>query len=266
MSDLAVAIRPTVIAPTPLRPVVDQAYRVLVVQSLHAGDEQATILTSALRAEGYEVELATTAAEGLRLFGASPPDMVVIGTLQGPTSWIEMYRQMRDIADVPVIIGFPLHSQIDAVVAFEMGIAGYVSDPSRLHELVARMRVALRGSRTHGIPAPMIPADPSGVFTAGSVRIDLADREVTVAGHPVHLSRLELDLLMLLLSPPNHVHTRDEITKTVWAGRPCSDSRTLDTHVRWLRQKLEDDPTHPRHLVTVRGIGFRFDADVSNEG
>ena len=260
MSDVAIGTRP-VARPVSSRAVLDTAYRVLVVEGPTDDEDRASVISSALRAEGYDVDVATTATEGLRRFTASTPDLVVMGTLPGPTSWIEMYRQMRDVADVPMVIGFPLYSQIDAVVAFEMGVAGYVSEPGRLQELIARIRVALRGSRTHHIAPAMTPWAGSGVFSAGNVRIDVSDREVTVAGAPVHLSRLELDLLMLLLSPPNQVHTRDEITLTVWAGRPCSDSRTLDTHVRWLRQKLEADSTQPKYLITVRGIGFRFDAE-----
>ena len=260
MTDAAVAVQPAVDSFADLRPVPRKGYRVLVVQGPLAPGDRGAALTAVLEAEGYDVDLATTATDGVRRFTSTTPDLVVIGTLPGPTSWIEMYRQMRDVADVPVVIAFPLHSQIDAVVAFEMGVAGYISDPGRLQELVARMRVALRGTRTHRISAPATLFEPTGIYVAGPVRIDVADREVAVNGQPVHLSRLELDLLMLLLSPPNQVHTREEITRTVWAGRPCADSRTLDTHIRWLRQKLEEDPTHPKYLITVRGIGFRFDA------
>ncbi|HLX87849.1 MAG TPA: response regulator transcription factor [Acidimicrobiales bacterium] len=263
MSDVAVAIRPITDA-VALRAVTHASYRVLVVQGPTGDEDRAGMLTKVLESEGYDVELAVTAAESLHRFSTSIPDLVVLGTMPGPTSWIEMYRQMREVADVPVVIGFPLQSQIDAVVAFEMGVAGYVSDPTRLQELVARIRVALRGSRTHHVAPTVVPWDRSGTYTAGRVRIDVGDREVTVDGDAVHLSRLELDLLMLLVSPPGQVHTREEITRTVWAGRPCADSRTLDTHIRWLRQKLEDDPTHPKYLITVRGVGFRFDASEAD--
>jgi len=102
---------------------------------------------------------------------------------------------------------------------------------------------------------------PTGTYVAGDVLVDMDRREVAVCGEPVHLARLEFDLLALLLDPPRQVHTREEIMRRVWAGRPRTTSRTLDTHVRWLRQKLEKDPTTPMHLVTVWGVGFRFDAD-----
>ena len=152
------------------------------------------------------------------------------------------------------------------VLGLELGAADYVTKPYRLRELVARIQAVLRRVARPSLPAPP-PADTlrQSVVTAGPVRADLAKRIVSVANRTVHLSRREFDLLALLLSPPGQVRTRDELIDRLWSGRDLADTRTLDTHVRRLRVKLERDPARPQYLVTVRGVGFRFDAEGRGE-
>jgi two-component system response regulator RegX3 len=133
-----------------------------------------------------------------------------------------------------------------------------------MRELVARIQAVLRRvsppSFAGPAAAPVDASSRSDVVSAGPIRVDFARRVVTTNDRPVHLSRREFDLLALLLSPLGQVRTRDELIDRLWSGRDLADTRTLDTHVRRLRVKLERDPARPQYLVTVRGVGFRFDA------
>jgi len=232
----------------------DESYR----EALHAG----------LSMEGYEIELAADGPEGLRRFAADPPDLVLLDVLLPGMAGTEVCRRMRDIAPVPVIMVTALNTEIDVVLGLELGAADYVTKPYRLRELVARIQAVLRRVSPLQIPGPTAsPADASraDVVIAGPVRVDFARRVVSTSNHPVHLSRREFDLLALLLSPPGQVRTREELIDRLWSGRDLADTRTLDTHVRRLRVKLERNPAHPQYLVTVRGVGFRFDAEGRGE-
>ena len=242
----------------------DQVH-ILVLEDEEPASPQATAISAALQAEGYVVEVAVGAADGLRRFASNLPSLVLLRTCRPGTRWIETCRQMQAQSEVPIIIGFRLQSEIDAVLAFELGVMGYISEPKRLRELVARVRAALRVSRAVAPQRPLQSAKSQiredNRLVVGMLCVDFAGREVTMAGHAVHLPRQEFDLLALLLSPPGQVRTRNEILHQLWADRGLASSRTLDTHIRRLRLKLEDDAASPRHLVTVRGVGFRFDTD-----
>ncbi len=235
----------------------DESYR----EALHSG----------LSMEGYEVELASDGTDGLRRFAARLPDLVLLDVLLPGMAGTEVCRRMRDIAPVPVIMVSALNTEIDVVLGLELGAADYVTKPYRLRELVARIQAVLR--RVSPPPVPLPPPAPapapassrSDVVSAGPVRVDFARRVVTTGGRPVHLSRREFDLLALLLSPPGQVRTRDELIDRLWTGRDLADTRTLDTHVRRLRVKLERNPARPHYLVTVRGVGFRFDTEGRGE-
>jgi two-component system response regulator RegX3 len=251
-------------ADSDLQGVVNQA-RILVVDKDVPGASGPTPVFMALQAEGYSVEIAAGATDALHRILLNPPALVLLHAEPTRTQWIELCRHIQAMANLPIIIGFRLHSQIDAVVAFELGVAGYISDPTRLHELVARVRVALRLNGGPTIPEPSnTPQEASGtpgdLFVSGPLSVNFASREVTRDVQPLRLPRLEFDLLAFLLSPPGQVRTREEIIGRLWNGRRNADSRTLDTHMKRLRQKLEIDPATPRHLITVRGVGFRFDA------
>jgi two-component system, OmpR family, response regulator RegX3 len=239
----------------------DSALRILVVEDEESYREA---LAAGLTKEGYRVELAADGTEGLRLFAQSPPDLVLLDVLLPGVPGTEVCRQMRAIAPVPVIMVSALDSEVDIVLGLELGAADYVTKPYHLRELTARIQAVLRRVS----PPPGLPQSPSAqmaeeepeLVAAGPIRLDFARREVTAAGRPVHLSRREFDLLALLLSPPGQVRTRDELIDRLWSGRDLADTRTLDTHIRRLRVKLERDPAEPQYLVTVRGVGFRFDA------
>jgi len=233
----------------------DESYR----EALHSG----------LSMEGYEIELAADGTDGLRRFADHPPDLVLLDVLLPGMAGTEVCRRMRDLAPVPVIMVSALNTEIDVVLGLELGAADYVTKPYRMRELVARIQAVLRRVSPPPVPAPPpapAPVSPrSDAVTAGPVQVDFARRVVTTGGRSVHLSRREFDLLALLLSPPGQVRTRDELIDRLWSGRDLADTRTLDTHVRRLRVKLERNPARPQYLVTVRGVGFRFDAEGRGE-
>jgi len=239
--------------------------RILVVEDEESYREA---LQAGLTKEGYDIELAADGPSGLASFVAHPPDLVLLDVLLPGMSGTEVCRRMRAIAPVPVIMVSALNTEIDVVLGLELGAADYVTKPYRMRELVARIQAVLRRVAPPTLPAYPVRADApvrADVVSAGPVRADFARRVVTVADRPVHLSRREFDLLAMLLSPPGQVRTRDELIDRLWSGRDLADTRTLDTHVRRLRVKLERDPARPQYLVTVRGVGFRFDAEGRGE-
>ena len=209
-------------------------------------------LSAGLGHEGFAVEVAADGHEALRRFHRSRPDLVLLDVMLPDQSGVELCQQMRALAPVPIIMVTARDSEVDVVVGLEVGASDYVAKPFRLRELVARMRAVLR----RGPPAQV--ARPE-VLNEGPVRLDQARREVTVENRPIELSRKEFDLLALLMAHPGQVVTRDWCIDRLWWDQDLADSRTLDTHVKRLRRKLEPDPANPRHIVTVRGVGFRFE-------
>jgi two-component system, OmpR family, response regulator RegX3 len=233
---------------------------ILVVEDEESYQEA---LLAGLTREGYHVELASDGVEALQAFVDHRPDLVVLDLLLPNMSGIEVCRRMRDMASVPIIIVSALDSETDIVRGLELGAEDYIAKPYRLRELVARIRSVLRRVAP---PPPHVAAAaaPTAVvrpdfIAVGPFHVNFARRVVTKGGEQIHLSRREFDLLALLLSPPGQVRTREEVIDTLWSGRELSDTRTLDTHIRRLRIKLEPEPARPRYLVTVRGVGFRFE-------
>ncbi|MDA8312606.1 MAG: response regulator transcription factor [Actinomycetota bacterium] len=209
-------------------------------------------LASGLDHEGFTVQLAADGYEALRLFHSGPPDLVLLDVMLPDQSGVELCQRMHATAPVPVIMVSAKTAEVDIVVGLEVGAADYVVKPYRLRELVARMHAVLRRGEPLAAPA-------GGALARGSVRLDDGRREVTVDGRPVELSRKEFDLLALLMAQPGRVVTRERCTERLWWDQELVDTRTLDTHVKRLRRKIEPDPSNPRHLVTVRGVGFRFE-------
>jgi len=244
----------------------DEPLRILVVEDEESYREA---LSAALSKEGYAVELAADGSEGLRLFAENPPDLVLLDVLLPGVPGTEVCRRMRVLAQVPVIMVSALDSEVDVVLGLELGAADYITKPYHLRELIARIQAVLRRVSPPPVGLLASPHDTTSpdpeVVVAGPVRVDFARREVTASRRNVHLSRREFDLLALLLSPPGQVRTRDELIDRLWSGRDLADTRTLDTHIRRLRVKLERDPADPQYLVTVRGVGFRFDSEGRGE-
>lgn len=250
---------------------ISDSVRVLLVE-----DEESyrQALTSGLTREGFVVDVAADGPEGLRRFVDNPPDIVLLDLLLPGMHGTEICRRMRELSAVPIVMVSAVGSELDVVLGLELGAAGYVTKPFRLRELVARMQAILRR-----VSPPEVPDLPSGPDAGspgaepvdrpaaevafGGAIVDFERREVTLDGESVHLSRREFDLLAVLLTPVRRVRTREELIDLLWPQRFLSDSRTLDTHIHRLRAKLEPDPSEPRHIVTVRGVGFRLDPDGS---
>jgi len=209
-------------------------------------------LASGLAQEGFVTGLAANGHEALRMFHQIHPDLVLLDVMLPDQSGIELCKRMRALNPVPIIMVTARDSEVDVVLGLELGASDYVAKPFRLRELVARMRAVLR----RGSPTP----EPSEeILQVGPVRLDTGRREVTVHGRPAGLSRKEFDLLTLLMSRAGQVVTRESCLDRLWWDQDLADSRTLDTHVKRLRRKIEPDPANPRHLVTIRGVGFRFE-------
>ncbi|MHB8329503.1 MAG: response regulator transcription factor [Acidimicrobiales bacterium] len=239
----------------------DGPVRILVVEDEESYREA---LQAGLAKEGFEVELAVDGLQGLQRFAERLPDLVLLDVVLPGLSGTEVCRRMREIAPVPVIMLTARDAEADIVSGLELGAADYVTKPYRMRELVARIHSVLRRVAPPDIPAGaeqhQEPRAAPDLVRVGPVHVDFSRRQVTLGGGPVHLSRREFDLLALLLSPAGQVRTREELIDRLWSGRDLADTRTLDTHIRRLRVKLERDPARPEHLVTVRGVGFRFDA------
>ena len=208
-------------------------------------------LNAGLSAEGFTVALAVDAASAMELFRKINPDLVLLDVMLPDRSGTEVCREMRAISDVPVIMVSAKDEEIDIVLGLELGATDYVAKPYRLRELIARIRTVLRRQ------AQDIPSDD--VAEAGPVKMDSSRRDTWVRGEKIELSRKEFDLLWLLITNAGRVVTRETCIDTLWWGQDLLDSRTLDTHIKRLRKKIEPDPTEPVNLLTVRGVGFRFD-------
>lgn len=208
-------------------------------------------LNIGLSVEGFVVVGAMNIAEARELLVTAKPDLVLLDVMLPDGSGIDYCRELHDTTRIPVIMVSARSSEVDVVLGLEIGAADYVTKPYRLRELVARIRAVLRRPVT---------TNEDEVVTFGDIRIDFIRRTVTRRGKEVELSRKEFDLLALLSTRLGQVVTREVCLDTLWWGLELSDTRTLDTHVKRLRQKIEDDPANPRHLLTIRGVGFRLDA------
>jgi two-component system response regulator RegX3 len=220
-------------------------------------DEQSyrDALTVALQREGFAVETAADGVEALERFDAVQPALVLLDVMLPRVSGVDVCRQIRTRSRVPIIMVTARNAEIDAVVGLEVGADDYVTKPFRLRELIARVRAALRR-----VP---VGAEPNGtqhdVIEIGDVRLDVARHEVAVRGDLVALPLKEFELLELLLANAGRVLTRDVLIDRIWGPNYFGDTKTLDVHVKRLRTKVEEDPGHPTHIVTVRGVGYRFE-------
>ncbi len=203
-----------------------------------------------LGGEGFVVRIAASLNEARAVLEGLSPDVVLLDVMLPDGSGIDFCREIRQSSDIPVIMVSARSDEVDIVLGLEFGAADYVTKPFRLRELVARMRAVMRRHE---------PAGDHDVITIGSLRIDSTRRSVMRASQELDLSRKEFDLLYLLASRLGQVVTREECLDALWWGQDLSDTRTLDTHVKRLRQKIEQDSGSPAHLITIRGVGFRLD-------
>ncbi|SFP00400.1 two-component system, OmpR family, response regulator RegX3 [Geodermatophilus dictyosporus] len=223
--------------------------RVLVVEDEESFSDA---LSYMLGREGFEAVVAPTGPEALAEFDRAGADIVLLDLMLPGLPGTEVCRQLRSRSNVPIIMLTAKDSEVDKVVGLELGADDYVTKPYSARELVARIRAVLR--RRGDVEAP---AD--GALEAGPVRMDVERHVVAVDGEPVALPLKEFDLLELLLRNAGRVLTRGQLIDRVWGSDYVGDTKTLDVHVKRLRAKIEPDPANPKHLVTVRGLGYKFE-------
>ncbi len=212
-------------------------------------------LSVALSAEGFRVETAADGVEAIEKFERSRPALILLDVMLPRVSGIDVCRQIRSMSRVPIIMVTAKGSEIDAVVGLEVGADDYVAKPFRLRELVARVRAALR----RGHQTEDDDLEREDVVAVGDVMVDVARHEVTVHGRLVALPLKEFELLEILMLNAGRVLTRDVLIDRIWGPNYFGDTKTLDVHIKRLRAKIEDDPSTPVRIVTVRGVGYRYE-------
>jgi two-component system response regulator RegX3 len=224
--------------------------RVLVVEDEESFSDALSYL---LRREGYEVEAADTGPSALAAFDRGGADLVLLDLMLPGLSGTEVCRELRSRSKVPIIMVTARDTEVDKVVGLELGADDYVTKPFSSRELIARVRAVLRRG---GEPDELV----TNTVEAGPVRMDVERHVVTVDGGQVSMPLKEFDLLELLLRNAGRVLTRGQLIDRVWGSDYVGDTKTLDVHVKRLRAKIEPDPGRPKYLVTVRGLGYKFES------
>lgn len=223
--------------------------RILVVEDEESFSDALSFM---LRKEGFEVAVASTGPGGLEEFDRHGADLVLLDLMLPGLPGSEVCRALRARSSVPIIMVTAKDGEIDKVVGLELGADDYVTKPFSSRELVARVRAVLR---RRGEPEDLLPA----TLECGPVRMDVERHTVSVNGHSVSLPLKEFELLEMLLRNSGRVLTRGQLIDRVWGSDYVGDGKTLDVHVKRLRSKLEPEPSDPRYLVTVRGLGYKFE-------
>ena len=209
-------------------------------------------LSYSLRREGFDVHSAVDGAEAIALFKQVNPDLVILDIRLPTIDGLEVCRRLRSQSPVPIIMLTALGNELDKVVGLEVGADDYIPKPFSFRELLARIRSMLR----------RVDLDQhqgkSNLLQIGTLRVDHASRRVFKADQELQLSAREFELVSLLMAQSGRAVSRDELIREIWGGDWTGDPRTLEVHIRWLRLKIEDDPTNPRFVQTVRGYGYRF--------
>jgi two-component system response regulator RegX3 len=211
-------------------------------------------LKISLEAEGFQVAWAKDGTEALGTWERTRPDLIVLDLMLPGVSGTEVCRTIRARSDVPIIMLTARDTEVDRVVGLEIGADDYLTKPFSTRELIARIRAILRRAPHGGMATSVdeLPVEASGV------RVDRSRHEVSVDGRTVELPPKEFELLAILVEHSGRVLTRDQLIDEVWGADYVGDTKTLDVHVRRLRSRVEDDPTDPRRIRTVRGVGYRF--------
>jgi len=223
--------------------------RVLVVEDEESFSDA---LSYTLRKEGFEVAVAATGPDALKAFERNGADLVLLDLMLPGLPGTEVCRELRARSNVPVIMLTAKDSEVDKVVGLELGADDYVTKPFSTRELIARIRAVLRRQGDMEEPAPT-------VLEAGPVRMDVERHVVTVNGENVQLPLKEFELLEALLRNAGRVLTRMQLIDRVWGADYVGDTKTLDVHIKRLRAKIEPTPSAPRYIVTVRGLGYKFE-------
>jgi two-component system, OmpR family, response regulator RegX3 len=223
--------------------------RVLVVEDERSISEP---LAEHLVREGFQAEVTPTLAEAEVSLEREAPDFVLLDVMLPDGDGRDLCRRIRRESDVPIIMLTARGEEIDRIVGLELGADDYVVKPFSARELVARMHAVMRRGRSEAV-------DRSATIQIDDLVLDPSSRKVTKDGVPIELAAKEFDLLALLMSRAGEVVRREEIMDEVWDPHWFGPTKTLDVHMSWLRKKIEPDPSHPRYLTTVRGVGFRFE-------
>ena len=209
-----------------------------------------------LEQEGFEVLTAIDGEDGLHLARSRKPDVIILDVMLPSLDGFEICRIIRRESNIPILMLTARGEEVARVVGLELGADDYVTKPFSMRELLARVRSLLR--RT----APSVPSgsqNESEVLRSGDLTIDLAGHSAMLENKPLDMKPREFSLLSLLASNKGRAFTRDQILERLWGHDYIGDSRTVDVHVRWLREKIEPEPSNPRRIVTIRGVGYRFD-------
>ena len=233
----------------------DPPGRIMVV------DDDATLVDVVgryLHRDGHQVECVADGYAALRRVQEDPPDLVILDLMLPGISGLEVCRRLREHWPIPIVMLTALGEETDKVVGFETGADDYVTKPFSPRELAMRVRSVLRRARSTGLP----DKPDQGVIANQGLSVDLAAHEVRVAGKLMQLTSREYDLLLYLMRNPRQAFTREQLLSEVW-GWTFGDTSTVTVHVRRLREKLESDPTLPRRIVTVWGVGYRYEPEPS---
>lgn len=223
--------------------------RILVVEDEEALSEPLAFL---LGREGFEVQVIDNGLDAVAEFERSGADLVLLDVMLPGQSGMEVCKQLRSMSAVPIIMLTARDSEIDKVLGLELGADDYVTKPYSARELIARVRAVLRRRGD-------LEEEAAGTLESGPVRMDVERHVVTVAGESVAMPLKEFELLEMLLRNAGRVLTRAQLIDRVWGSDYVGDTKTLDVHIKRLRSKVEPDPSAPRYVVTVRGLGYKFE-------
>ena len=213
------------------------------------------VLKYNLEREGYNVLTAVDGEQGLELARTSRPDLVVLDIMLPKLDGLEVCRILRRESNVPILMLTAKGEEVDRVVGLELGADDYVTKPFSIRELMARLKAMLRRSR---MASEISSASPE-VLRSGDLEVDRAGHSVHLGGVSIDLKPREFELLALLVENRGRVLTRGQILDRLWGHDYVGDERTVDVHIRWLRNRIEKDPGRPERIVTVRGVGYRFE-------
>jgi two-component system response regulator RegX3 len=226
--------------------------KILIVEDESSFSDALSFL---LGKEGYEVDVAETGTDAIKKFNENGADLVLLDLMIPEISGVEVCKTIRTSSQVPIIMLTAKDSEIDKVVGLELGADDYVTKPYSSRELIARIKAVLRRGTNEDI------APENGILTAAGIRLDVGKHQVTVNGTLISLPLKEFELLEFLMRNSGRVLTRTQLIDRIWGGDYYGDTKTLDVHIKRLRSKIEADPANPVLIQTIRGLGYKLEAN-----
>lgn len=230
----------------------------MVAQKILVVEDEENLLEALkynLEKERYSVRTAVDGGEGLALAQTINPDLIILDIMLPTIDGLEICRTLRRETNTPILILSALSEEMDRVVGLEIGADDYVTKPFSMREVIARVKTLLRRSSA---TTPVYSIDTTPVISSGNLEIDVTNHQVSINEKLVDLTPKEFSLLLFLVTSKGRIWTRSQILDQLWEHNYIGDVRTVDVHIRWLRKKIETDPSHPKRIVTVRGMGYRF--------